>query len=394
MPLPLIALTRVGQAVDLVSSLWQNRAELGDAGSKVMTLVETALTRGAEGLIAVRGGEVVYAGATSVQTLAFLQRADVKLDALTQTSAHIDTGIGMLASGLDSVRLLAVAGIGVSTVSSVLLSAQLHRLKGDVAALSAVVHDIRDMVEAGTEAELLTGVQQLGFGSGHADRNENERAEQSFHAALQNCLKGVNYYRGLLHRELGKRTPRIPVVLTLARHLTVALTATSGCHIGLGRDDRATGEIDTKIEDLRAAARHVFQRTIASNPERFLAPGLAAHDVTLETLAEVYRQAAFAGIIDGSCLQTAAGLFENLRAGVSRVRNPRLRKTGKFLAWKRELLDAAAAVEDVNRVIALGSLIRSIGVEDGQTANVLRQIRTELATKTGKSGAMFLFVPH
>lgn len=150
MPLPLIAVTRFGQAVDLVGQLWQHRTELADAGSRVLNSLEAALTRGAEGIVAVRGGEVVYADSTTrVQTLAFLQRADAKLDILTQASDRIDTGIGMLAGGLDSVRHLAVAGIGITSVSSLLLAAQLHRLKTDVAALSVVVRDIRDMVEAG-----------------------------------------------------------------------------------------------------------------------------------------------------------------------------------------------------------------------------------------------------
>lgn len=203
----------------------------------------------------------------------------------------------------------------------------------------------------------------------------------------------MNYYRGLLHRELGKRAPRVPVLQTLARHFTVALTATAGCHVGLGRDDRATGEIDAKVDDLRAAARYVFRTTVGTDPGRFLAPGMAALDVTLDTLTEVYRQAAFAGVVDGSCLLTSSGLFEELRSKVGRARDPRFRKRRTFTAWRRDLLDAAAMVEDVNRVTTLSSFINSAGNGGVIVTDVLRHIRSELSSRATSGAEFYLFVP-
>jgi hypothetical protein len=389
--MPLIALSTLTSTANMAGCLWQYRAEFGAAASSILTRVEEALTRGAEGLIAVRGGEVVYADATTrAQTLGFLQRADAKLDGIT---ASLDGGFNLVAKGLDAVQTLVTVGIGVSIVSHILLSRKLALLQGEVARLGRAVADIQTDLRAKRDGDLEAGIKLLGIASAELDRSEPQEARQYLPGALETCLKAAEHYSQLLKVELASTAPRASIVITLARFLGVATAGVAGCHIGLGRDANAIEDLDSRTDVLRQAARHMFVIFVGTNPERFLAPGLAAHGIGLDTLVEVYRQASLAEVIDGHTLTTAADLFEKLRGGIGRARDPRFRREQKFLAWKAGLATTRAAVEDVNRLDALKSFVQTGESAGGLSRDALAYVRRELAKRAADRGSVFLYVP-
>ena len=148
----------------------------------------------------------------------------------------------------------------------------------------------------------------------------------------------------------------------LARHLSVAVLGVASCHIGLEEDGQAVTRIDAQVPLLRQAAKWVFDQTAGKDPARFLSLPVGGHEVSLAFMADLYQQAKHAGAVESQRDFTPADWFEEHRATISPFsgRLPYTRKSGYIAGLQRELLEAVAAVEEVNRVRGVELLAREI----------------------------------
>ncbi len=117
--------------------------------------------------------------------------------------------------------------------------------------------------------------------------------------AANNLAQSVNTHAILLNREL--RAGRVDplVIRELFHHLAVGLLGEVGCYLALGNATRARDAIHGRVPLLEGYARSVFARTVGDDAVRFLCPGMARHGVSVEFLAELFRQASHAGAIEG-----------------------------------------------------------------------------------------------
>ena len=84
--------------------------------------------------------------------------------------------------------------------------------------------------------------------------------------------------------------------------------------------------IDRAVQLLRNYARLTFSQKIDGDPTRFLIPAMAKNGVTLESMAELYRQAGHVGAVAPDRQTSAAALFEQFRDRLYSVRDPWFRK--------------------------------------------------------------------
>ena len=135
----------------------------------------------------------------------------------------------------------------------------------------------------------------------------------------------------------------------------IGLLGEAGCHLALRDAPRARDAIHRRASLLSDYVRSVFARTVGDDAARFLCPGLAQHGVTLEFLAELFRQASHAGATAGRHTVAATDLIEEWRGRLHIVRDPWRNST--LVAMRADLAEAVAAVEEVNRVNSFASMI-------------------------------------
>src|SRR5262249_29641145 len=144
-------------------------------------------------------------------------------------------------------------------------------------------------------------------------------------------------------------------VRLLSRHLAAAVLGAAACHIGLEDDPNVIQQVNSQLPGLRQATGWVFQRTVGKDPARYLAgcPG-----VTLQCLAELFRQAQYAGAIQTPKDCSPAAWFEEYRQEICGARLSWFRRGAHQAAMHRELLEAVAIVEETNRVQGMETLAK------------------------------------
>ena len=83
----------------------------------------------------------------------------------------------------------------------------------------------------------------------------------------------------------------------LARHLATSALGETACHLQMSNPALAVKSLETALPNLLNHATVVFQRTVHADPTSFLIPLMAEREITLESVAELYRQASLAGVV-------------------------------------------------------------------------------------------------
>ena len=116
---------------------------------------------------------------------------------------------------------------------------------------------------------------------------------------------------------MDEKTPDRDEVRLLARHLSVAVLGVAACHIGLGDDEQAMTATQAQMPLLCDAAWWVFHETAGKDPARFLSLPVGGREVSLAFLADLFRQAKLAGVLDAERDFTPDGWYEAHRATIS-----------------------------------------------------------------------------
>ena len=197
-------------------------------------------------------------------------------------------------------------------------------------------------------------------------------------------------YAELLTGTLSERTPRREVVRILFRHLAVALLGEVGCQVALRRP-----EPDKVIRDHLAVAgryaRAVFAQTVGDDPARFLCPGLARHGVSVEFLAELFRQASHAGAVDRPPCVNSSDLIEAWRGRLHAASDPFRAST--LARMRASVADAVGAVEEVNRLRGFALLVGRFDEQGTSFAERLAIVRREIAARQPNAADRFAYIP-
>ena len=194
--------------------------------------------------------------------------------------------------------------------------------------------------------------------SSFAEEKPSE-AEGFFKEALLALHGSTEFYTGLVSAEISSTDHAY--LWMLARHLSTSAQSQAAAHLRLKQPNFAKNALRKALKPLTSHAQKVFHRTVGSKPASFLIPELAKHGVTLEMLAELYRQASHAGILENRHYVSAGDMFEEMRTSMSTVSDPTFYKSTKAIALRDEFIEAGTAVEEINRLRGLSLLIEQYG---------------------------------
>ena len=370
--------------------LLAHSGELGDAFGRLAGPVVAAITDPAASVDRV-GSALVAQQNGQAEVIGLLHRHTTTLDGIAAAVDGVGVSVDGVARSAGLLGSLSMVGLGVSVLAHAHLAFQFDRLTRRLQRLEAEVGQVREMMHADFRGALNAGLFKLKSGI-DAGPNAPDRAGELFRNAIDNLTDSRARYTELLRGGVGAGNPQARWVL--ARHLTVAVLGEASGHIRLGEADAAVVSLEHGLGPVREHARAVFGRTVAARPGAFLMPALAEHGVTLEALAELYRQAGHAGVRDEN-RTTPADLFESLRPGLGsgRAGGPRFFKGRVVRRLRAEFAEASAAVEEVNRLKGLALAIGFCNRSGRDFGTLAEQIRCEIEARHPEDGACFAAFP-
>ena len=373
---------------DLAAWLLAHRDDLGDAFDRLSGLVLRALADPVAAPLDRVGGVLVSNGQAEV--IGLLHRQS---DTVRDVAAAVDglaAGQEVLGRSLGLLTSLSMVGLGVSALSYAALAVQLAALTRRLDRLAAEVREVKGLIQADHRARLTAGLALLRSGEVVAPDDPAQAARFYGDAAADLTRAGANYAEQL-RAGVGAADPGYPWVVV--RHLTVAALGEAAAHLRLGRKDLAVAALEAALGPLRGHARGVFARTVGADPARFLIPALAAHGITLEGVAELYRQAGQAGAVGAGERLSAAGRFEALRGRLHTARDPRFRAGAAVRRLLADWAEACAAVEEVNRVRGLALAIAAYHTPGRSYPDLVAEILADVDARRPADGTCLAFFP-
>jgi hypothetical protein len=336
--------------------VWKNRRQLdgvpqdpdefieaafSDDGAGIHRAGSTLMRRGKDG----RGSPVAFLG----------QSAHQLADVAKAVSGTVEAGEQVLSAvSLESLQTVSMVTLGLSAITPVLLAAQFGYLRKRFNELQKEIRQLEQLLETRYISELESGLELLESG---VRQHNMARIE----GALQKCNDAAVFFANRVQSAIGGPQDRRSILL-LSRHLAVAVCGTTRCYVAMEEDKEARKALGARVTALSAAARSVFQQTVAKNPVRFLVPELA-NEVSFASIVALFEQAEQAGALDtADPLQralasrpTAAEFFQTMRGRL--FKSPFGFFRPNLSTVLLELRDATAIVEEANRVLSLGEVL-------------------------------------
>ena len=369
----------VAYGPDIANWLLGHRAELGDAFERISGPVFDALGDRSASIDRI-GGTLASLQQGQTEVIGLLHRHTTKLDDLAATGDAVQSGLGLLTT-------LSMVGLGVSFLSQAHIALQFARLNQRLKRLEADVHEIKEMTHAEFHAPLNAGLIQLKM-AGDSGEDSPDRARELYGCAGKDLVNSTARYVKLMGG--GPRAPHAANVLR--QHLILSALGEVAVHVQLNEPTFAVEALERALDPLRSHARAVFARTIGAKPTRFLIPALATHGVTLDALAELYRQAGHAGIGTDPHPRTSADLFESFRGHLGDAKNPKFRVSRAVRELRAEFQEAPVVIEDVNRLRGLALAIAAYDRKDRHFRDLATQIHQRIdAMKPDRDGCYAVF---
>lgn len=327
--------------------LFARRSDLGEVYTTLVRPISDAL--GGAGRIERIGGTLVELRNGQAEAIGLLHQHTDKLDHLATAIDGVWIGQEATRRSLDLLHTVSAISLGLSALSHAVLHFQLRALTRRVERLAVEIRQVKDMLRAEHLGKLTAGLTLFKNGLDVAS-DDPHRAVSLFDGAAADLTRSsANYAQQLL--AVGTSNPAYSWVV--ARHLMVSALAEAAAFLRSGHRLPALRAITTALEPLRLHARAVFARTVGMNTAEFLMPALVETGITLESVAELHRQAVLAGVVPEAGAETAADVFERLRTRLHRATDPRMYKSAKVGRLRAAFAEATAAVEEVNRLRGL-----------------------------------------
>jgi hypothetical protein len=374
---------------NIASWLLAHSGELGDAGARIARPVMAAFADPSASVDRI-GSTLVSIQNGQTEVIGLLHQHTTQLDGITTAVDGVGRSVENVAQSIGVLTSLSMVGLGLSVLSQVHIAWQFAALTNRIKCIDNRVQAIQEMLEQKEHAHLDAGLIKLE----KAETRSDPKWSHDFTAgALSDLTDSRANYARSLSNQLAKPTAGEPAHLwMLARHLTTALLGEALCHLRLGQPDLAVAVLRSGLCVLTRHATAVFDRTVGTNPTRFLIPAMAEY-VTLERMAELYRQARHARGREDARPNTAADVFESLRSGLARTANPVLFKSRKVQRLRVEFAEASAAVEEVNRVHGLALVIDRCAQAGRDYTEVTAQVWSSVEARHPTEGGCFAVFP-
>lgn len=351
--------------------------KLVESATPILQILGPKIIEGAEELLrnphlVQRIGDViVWNGETGQRVLA-------GLESLGESSTRIEnaiTGIEgtqlAMQGTLGMVQTVSIATLGMTSLMGGFMAWRLAALNKRLAHLSRRIDDVEGQIDAANKAHLKSSLQFL------TDYEKNGK-DGNLERALEDARRAGNIYGQLAEDETDSRK-RLPVLNYRSRCYYLSLLVETECLILQEQQVSAVHRLNEESQRLKQLAKVTFSQTIAKAPESYLDPVLESDGVTLELMAEVYRQARHAGATDDVEVSNAAEMFEHVRKAVFRRRGWLWRTWRPVGSAKKRLLTKLryllACLEDTNRIHSMGLLLNEAEQRGTKLRELLDQVR-------------------
>lgn len=373
----------------LASWLLAHPDELGAAAARVIRPAMTAITDPSASLDRI-GSALVAQQNGHREVVGLLHQHTTKLDGITAAVDGIGVSVDEIGRSIGLLSSLTMVGLGVAVLSQVHLAFQFAALTDRLKRLEKLGQQIQGMIKAEHRAKLTAGLVMLKNGL-EVSSTSPAQAGRFFDEAVSDLTRSSANYAEQLAAEAGSSDHAYPWLL--ARHLAVSALGEAAAHLRSGQPGLAVRSLNTALVPLRGHTRAVFTRTVTPNPTRFLMPALAEHGLTLDVLAELYRQAGHAGVLDAKAHATAPELFESLRGRLREASDPTFGRSRKMQRLRAEFAEASAAVEEVNRLQGLALTIEQCGRVGQDYFRLSDEIVRTIEDRRPEEGACFAAFP-
>ena len=310
------------------------------------------------------------------------------VDGIAVAQEAVSESIGVLTS-------LCAVNLGFSILTPAVLLMQYTALCRRLDRLLRDMKGIESRLDAMNVGDLNAGLTKL---SAAGEVTNAESLKKDFLLAASDTLTDSQaYYTAQLQAELaGGAAANRQFAWLVARHLMVASLGVAACHLRHQQSALAVKAIKKALGPLRNHAAAVFRRTVGAgaSPIRYLMPGLKEHGVTLESLAELHRQAEHAGVLDGARKQSATEFFEDLRGYLASAQDPWFRRTSTVQKRRCEFAEATAAVEEVNRIQGLVLALCHCGERGLDYFTLEREILADVEARSVAPGSCYAYFPE
>lgn len=370
--------------------LLAHSGELGDALGRLTRPVVAAITDPSASLDRV-GAALVAQQNGQIEVIGLLHRQSDSLRDVAAAVEGVRAGQQALAGTLGLLTSLSIVGLGVSVLSHAALALQLAALTRRLKAVERTGKQVQGMIRAEHRGQLNAGLTLLKDGlAGLADNPA--RATRFLDEAGTELTRSASNYAAQVEAEAGSADHAY--LWLLARHLTVAALGQAAAHLQASQPALAVRALETALGPLRGHARAVFARTVGADPARFLIPATAAHGITLEAVAELYRQAGHAGAVGAEERLSAADRFEALRGRLAAARDPRFGAAAVVRRLTAAWAEAAAAVEEVNRVKGLALAVGAYHSPSRSYADLAAEILRDMEARRPAADVCLAFFPE
>lgn len=301
------------------------------------------------------GDVVVWNGEHGQAVLAGLQQvSESQIRVESAITAIESTQIGLEAT-VGGLQTVAMATLGLTSLSGALMLWRLQALNKRFDGLANRITDLEDNLDAQNKAHLKTSVQKLREYDDTDDTGAVEMArDEAQHAA--------NVYGQLAYKETMQRKPRIEVLNYRGRCYLLSLLTELRSRLLLGSVSQTTQRFTEERPLIEMLARSTFRTAIGDSPQVFLSHAMKDHGITLELMAELYRNANRYDPDGTPVIRDADDMFELCRPSGIIGKSRKLWPFGTGPdTFANRLKYALACFEDIGRVEALHLIAEQVG---------------------------------
>lgn len=293
------------------------------------------------------GDVVVWNGEKGQTVLAGLQQVTESQIRIDSAVNAIETAQIGLESALGGLQTVAMATLGLTSLSGAFMIWRLQSLNKRFDGLVSQINDLEDNLDAMNKAHLRTAVQKL---REYDDTNEIETAGK----ARDEAQHAANVYGHLAYKETQNKKPRLEVLNYRGRCYLLSLLTELRSRLLLGSVSEATTRFTEERPLIEMLAKSTFLNAIQGSPEVFLSHAMREQGITLDLMTDLYRHASRYDAIGGMTIRQPSDMFELCRprgiVGKSRQWWP---FHGSPASFANRLKYALACFEDIGRVEAL-----------------------------------------
>jgi hypothetical protein len=327
-------------------------------------------------LVADPSGAVRRVGETLVWSLPSGDRVLGGLEMLADSQTRIETAVNGIETAqvasqgtLGVVKTLSIATLGVTSLSAGFMTYRLQALNKRIDNLGKAIKDVEGKIDAEHKAHLKSSLQFLRT---HEDSPNNKG---SLDEALKEARRAANIY-GEVAADEANGAGRLPVLNCRGRLYVVSLLTELRCLMSSDDSKQATDRIEEEMPYLKKIAQVCFDKTLRTDPERYLRAAFQQHEVNLNLLTHIYQQARELEIIKQPAVDDANGMFEFVRASLQKGEGPLSRfRRSSVEEEMQKLRYLLACLEESSRIKGLLYLVKEVHKRKSSLSELVAKLK-------------------